>query len=282
MAFYRGPRIVTNGLVLALDAANPKSYAYGSTLWNDLSGNNNSGSLINAPALNNDAFGSFVFNANVSNSVSIPRPIQDDFTLSCWFKTTQSVGSNGQWYTGAGLIDGFVSPSTNDFGLAIVGGRVAFGIGRGQGDTTISSSLQYNDNRWYQATATRIRSSGIITLYINGSLTTTITSSAVGPMNATSTLRIGSLQTGIQFFSGSIANVQIHNRALSAEEVVQNYNAISSRFQYPLTTISTYLTLTQAAGLSIYDDTIENTTYLTRYSSYASASAFALVNEPVI
>jgi hypothetical protein len=282
MAFYRGPRIVTSGLVLALDAANPKSYAYGSTLWNDLSGNLNSGSLNNAPALNNDGVGSLVFNANVSNSVSIPNPVQDDFTLSCWFKTTQSVGSNGQWYTGAGLIDGFVAPTTNDFGLAIVGGRVAFGIGRGQSDTTISSSLQYNNDRWYQATATRIRSSGVITLYINGSLITTITSSAVGPMTATSTLRVGSINTNIQFFSGSISNVQVYNRALSAAEVAQNYNAIGSRFQYPLANISTYLTLTQAAGLSIYDNTIENTTYLARYSSYASASAFALVNEPII
>ena len=281
MAFYRGPRIVTNGLVLALDAANLKSYTYGSTIWNDLSGNLNSGSLNNAPALNNDSYGSLVFNSNVSNSISIPRPVQDDFTLSCWFKTSQSASFSGfpQWYGGCGLVDGEVANVVNDFGLTMGSGKVLFGVGNP--DTTITSSLTYNDNIWHQATATRIRSTGVITLYVDGIQVATATG-GTNSLTAPPGLRIGSIQTGVQFFSGSIASVQIHNRALSAAEVVQNYNALQSRFQYPLTSISTYLTLTQAAGLSIYDNTIENTTYLARYSSYASASAFALVNEPVI
>lgn len=281
MAFYRGPKIVTNGLILALDAANPKSYAYGSTLWNDLSGNLNSGSLINAPALNNDSYGSLVFNSNVSNSVSIPRPIQDDFTLSCWFKTSQFVSFSGfpQWYGGCGLVDGEVAGAANDFGLAIGSGKILFGVGNP--DTTITSSLTYNDNVWHQAIATRIKSSGVITLYVDGVQVATSTG-GVNSLTSPTSLRIGSLQTGVQFFSGSIASVQIYNRALNIVEIIQNYSAIQSRFQYPLSNILTYLTLTQAAGISIYNDTIENTTYLTRYSSYASASAFALVNDPII
>jgi hypothetical protein len=281
MGFFRGPNIVRNGLVLALDAANPKSYTDGSTIWNDLSGNRNSGSLNNAPALNNDSYGSLVFNSEVSNSVSIPRIVQDDFTLSCWFKTSQSSSFSGfpQWYGGIGLIDGEVAGTANDFGLSIGSGKVLFGVGNP--DTTITSSLTYNDNRWHQATATRIKSTGVIILYIDG----VQVASAIGGTNsltAATSLRIGSIQTDIQFFSGSIASVQIYNQALSAREVAQNYNAIQSRFQYPFANILTYLTLNQAAGLSIYYNIIESTPYLTTYSSYPSASAFALVNDPIL
>ena len=47
MSFDNGPRIVTNGLVLALDAADRNSYVSGSTTWFDLSGNSNNGTLTN-------------------------------------------------------------------------------------------------------------------------------------------------------------------------------------------------------------------------------------------
>jgi hypothetical protein len=87
MAFYRGPKIVTNGLVLALDAANTKSYVSGSTTWRDLSGNNNSGSLVNGPTFNNANGGSIVFDGtndyvDVSNSTSLnPTTI----SIGAWF-----------------------------------------------------------------------------------------------------------------------------------------------------------------------------------------------------
>jgi hypothetical protein len=64
MAFFRGPNVVTNGLVLALDAANPKSYVSGSTTWNDLSGNNYNGTLS----------GSTIPTYNASNGGSLSFP----------------------------------------------------------------------------------------------------------------------------------------------------------------------------------------------------------------
>ena len=63
MAIYEStPPIVTNGLVLALDAANQKSYISGSTIWNDLSGNVNNGTLTNGPTFNSDNGGNLLFN----------------------------------------------------------------------------------------------------------------------------------------------------------------------------------------------------------------------------
>jgi hypothetical protein len=132
-------------------------------------------------------------------------------------------------------------------------------------------------NKIYNITLTRVGTT--FSCYIDGEFKNTLT--VTGSFTTTNPT-IG-INTGFsEPYTGNIYSFSYYNRALSAAEVAQNYNAISSRFQYPLTTISTYLTLTQAAGLSIYDNTIENTTYLARYSSYASASAFALVNEPII
>jgi hypothetical protein len=123
--------------------------------------------------------------------------------------------------------------------------------------------------------------SGNVRLYVNGLLNKTGTLTGSIPSNIN--FRIGSDVNGFnEQLTGHLYSLKVYNRVLSDQEVAQNYNAIGSRFQYPLANISTYLTLTQAAGLSIYDNTIENTTYLARYSSYASASAFALVNEPII
>ena len=68
---YAFGKIVTNGLVLALDAANPKSYVSGSTTWRDLSGNNNSGSLVNGPTYSSDSGGSIVLDG-VDDGVTVP------------------------------------------------------------------------------------------------------------------------------------------------------------------------------------------------------------------
>jgi len=62
MAFANGSRIVTDGLVLALDASDRNSFVSGSTIWNDLSGNGNNGTLVNGPTFDSGSGGSIVFN----------------------------------------------------------------------------------------------------------------------------------------------------------------------------------------------------------------------------
>jgi hypothetical protein len=274
MAFYRGPRIVTNGLVLALDAANPKSYAYGSTIWNDLSGNLNSGSLINTPALNNDAVGSLVFNGVDNYVVTSTNLTLSSATLICWIKRN---GNQDQY-------DGILFSRTPSLATGL-NFYTSNQLGYHWNDTITTynwaSGLTIPNNTWCMVAVTISPTAGVAYLGQSGELLSSTNTTTHNP--ASSLVFNLSTDPGLgRFFNGSVSNVQVYNRALSAAEIAQNYNAISSRFQYPLTNISTYLTLTQAAGLSIYDDTIENTTYLTRYSSYASASAFALVNEPVI
>jgi hypothetical protein len=281
MGITGGPNIVRDSsLVLELDASDDNSnYRYNGRIWNDLSGNNNSGSIVNGAALNNDSFGSFIFNG-INSYILVSRPVQDDFTLSCWFKTTQSTGS-GQWYNGAGLIDGEVAGTANDFGLSVVAGRVAFGTGNT--DITISSSLAYNDDRWHQATATRIKSTGVITLYVDGVSVASSTGNT-NTLNASSALRLGSIQTNsvAGFFSGSISTVQIYSKTLSANEVRSNYIQFQSRFDLITSNIITYVTLNQATAIGIFNDSIEFSNIVVGYPSYASANALVLVNESTI
>jgi hypothetical protein len=87
MAFYRGPQIVKDGLVLWLDAANNKSYTSGSAIWRDMSSNNNSGSLINSPAFSSANNGSIVFDGvddYVNCGIGSLLNITSSVTLMCW------------------------------------------------------------------------------------------------------------------------------------------------------------------------------------------------------
>ena len=280
MGISGGPQIIRDSsLVLTLEASDQNSNnRYQGRNWFDLSGNNNSGSIINGPSLNNDAYGSFNFNG-INSYITLARTVQDDFTLSCWFRTSQSLGNVGNpWYNGAGLIDAEVGGVTNDFGLAIVGGKVAFGVGNP--DTTISSSLSYNDNIWHQAVATRVRSTGVITLYVDGSFIMTGTGGTTS-LTANPILRIGSLTTNLTtgFFSGSISTVQIYNKALSAAEVQQNYNQYKTRFNRTTPNIITYTSLNTTTAIESFNDVLEFSNVLVGYPSYGSANAVALVNE---
>jgi hypothetical protein len=231
MSLSHSPSIITNGLVLCLDAANSKSYPGSGTTWTDLSGRGNTGTLVNGVGYNSSNLGSLVFDGTNDYAV-LSRPVQNDFTLSCWFKTTQSftIYTSGafQWWQGAGLVDCEVGGIVNDFGLALNAAKVSFGVG-GSSDTSIQSPLTYNDNVWHYAVATRIRSSGALVLYVDGILV----ASGTGGTNSLTTptqLRIGSLQTGSNFFSGNIAQASIYNRALTAAEIQQNFNALRGRF----------------------------------------------------
>jgi hypothetical protein len=64
MAIFNNPRIITDGLVLALDAGNPKSYPGSGTAWTDLSGNGNTGTLVNGTGYNSGNGGSLVFDGS--------------------------------------------------------------------------------------------------------------------------------------------------------------------------------------------------------------------------
>lgn len=168
-----------------------------------------------------------VFYNGSSGYTQIPRLIGGtDFSIVFWVRTT-ATGGTPNWYNGAGLVDGEVGGTTGDFGVALVGGKVGFGIGNP--DTTLSSVKAINNNLWHQVVVTRNAGSGAMSIYIDGAFD----SSTTGPTGARTNspaLRIGSLQTGTGFLSGSLSDVTLYQQVLTANQVATLYSAATGLF----------------------------------------------------
>ena len=224
MALSHSPQIVMDGLVLCLDAANSKSYPGSGTTWTDLSGNGNTGTLVNGVGYSGDNLGSLSFDGSndVVNSTTsiIDRADGQEITVSCWIKPSRTSGQYSVFCTNrsdnASIYNWIFYQHTTD-------GAIAF-----HGDAQNKSSYVPITNVWINVTNT-VTASRVSTLYVNGVSTYTVTGYTYG--NGTpSRLGIGADPGGQEPFQGNIAQVSIYNRALSAAEVSQNFNALRGRF----------------------------------------------------
>jgi hypothetical protein len=223
MAFGNGPKIVTDGLVFALDASDQNSYISGSLTWKDLSGNGNTGTLTNGPTYSSTNGGSVVFDGiddyvDISTSPNLTNPL-----TICTFV-------NKSFITGSDQIIYGPSANGNDNWLSVYSNRVqVFATQTADvNNFTIQSNTVITANKWYYITV--IVNDNVISLYVNGVFDVASSPQAFTIAGWNSTARIGQRPTGQFIFNGSIANVHGYNRALSATEVLQNYNALKSRF----------------------------------------------------
>ena len=154
------------------------------------------------------------FNAANSTYLAFTRPVQDDFTIVCVFQSTQGLGSGNLYYQGAGLVNGEVAGVVNDFGTCLfANGTIC--AGTGNPDVAVNSAAGYNDGHPHIFTFERTRSTGLVSLYVDGALVgTTIGSTA--SLTAPSRLTLGAQQTILNYFSGDLAEVQIFSNALSS------------------------------------------------------------------
>ena len=221
---FTGPTIVKDGLVLSLDAANTKSYISGSTTWNDLSGNNNSGSLVNGPTFSSANNGSIVFDGVDDYCFMTGFPTANFMTLCCWFKT--SVQQNNKYLVAFGKN----LTGNNGFDLTFqdtqIGSYIAT-TGAGGGANLYTTT--YYDNQWHNL-ATSYDGSAAKTYYDGVLVATRSGMSGNLDIEATKRLNIGSWVNNGVNANCRISSVTIYNRALSAQEIQQNYNAQKSRF----------------------------------------------------
>jgi hypothetical protein len=230
MAFGNGPRIVTNGLVLSLDAGDRNSYPGSGTNWNDLSGNGNNGTLTNGPTFNSANGGSIVFEGTNDYAV-LTRPAQiitsGSISINLWAKWT-TVGTTISTIQvlidnnhSSSPIQGFVIQDRPDLSK-----KIQFGTSFATNGVT--SSFQVGNGYWQNITGTF--QSGSTRLYINGVLDGISTLEA-NMATVQPNISIGYWQfTPGRYLNGNVATVQIYNRALTPTEVLQNYNAQKSRF----------------------------------------------------
>ena len=218
---FTGPNIVKEGLVLALDAANTKSYPGTGTTWYDLSGNSNNGTLTNGPTFDSGNIGSIDFDGSndyvpinsLLNSESIGTSTK--LSISMWLNQT-SKGNRMAFSTGQTGNDRIYYWSQGELNTWRVGNYTS---------TTGHSSLPSN-GVWYH---TAIVIDGLtVAGYFNGELDYTGTYSAFTTVDYATLGRHGS--QNLYYYSGKIAGVTVHNRALTASEVLQNYNATKTRF----------------------------------------------------
>jgi len=147
------------------------------------------------------------FDATKSTYVQVARPVSDDFTIEFWVKTSMTSPTGTQWYQGAGLVDGEMSGLVNDFGIALLNDKAAFGVGNP--DVTIQSTTTINDGNWHHIAATRLRNSGQLLLYVDGVQEASSTGSLnTASLTAPTNLYLGSIQTGspasTAFFTGQL------------------------------------------------------------------------------
>jgi len=219
--YYQG-NIVTSSLVMALDAGNLVSYPGSGTAWTSLTGSNN-GTLTNGPTFSSANGGSIVFDG-VDDYVNcgIPMTFTTSFTLNFFFKTSTS---------GVKLLMGMYNGSGADWWIGTLSnGTLNFSFGSPT-KSDIATSTVVTDGIWKMGTCIYDKSINSIFLYLNGSLqnsSNTIPSTVNQPGGNMTIGRFGDL-SGF-YWPGNMSNVQLYNRALSASEVQQNFNAYRNRF----------------------------------------------------
>ena len=220
MASLGGPDIVTNGLVLQLDAANTKSYVSGSATWRDLSGNGNTGIFLP---------GSSSFNPSNNNAISTMCTSSLSFASSN--NTSQIIWFYYNGGSVASVLCGLTEGGYNSSGIGLYINNGTNGSTAGNRVSVIYPGSAFNaiapqagtlaSNAWTQLVL--IRDSTTTFLYQNAAL---VGSTSATPRTGTVLSSIFAVAPSV----GSIGSFQIYNRALTASEVAQNYNATKARF----------------------------------------------------
>jgi len=210
------PSIVTSGLSFMLDAGFVPSYCRSGTTWNDLSGNNLSATLVNSPAYNSSVGGfiSFVSGSSQYASTTYTQPAYGtgtSFTWNIWVNPGTPV-------TSVNPIIGNRNISSDTVFTKLTAKQFEY--------YPMVLGYVMTANTWQNACI--VKSGTSFTYYMNGVSVTGTTSTATKA--STKPFYIGGDPTIGEYSTSNISNVQVYNRALSPTEVLQNYNALKTRF----------------------------------------------------
>ena len=195
MGFHRGPNIVRDGLVLALDAASPRSYPGSGTTWFDLSGNGNNHSIVNTPTYSN---GAFTLNETQGFSIASMPTTNTTCTVVLFYKTTDTQelwvrGQTGSHYIAAsysGVNYYHENSGTPSYYIDTVS------------SVNPTSSRNGNYHMW-EAKNVNFSTWTQMNWFLYGSSWN---------------------------LNGTVAKIMIYNRSISSDESQKNYNALKSRF----------------------------------------------------
>lgn len=231
MSYNFSPKIVTDGLVLYLDAANPNSYISGNTTWVDLSKRKNNCTLINGPTFNPINNGSVVFDGvNDEGIFPVLTDLQflnrSPYTLSVFAKI---MSASNIFH---GLLNREYGAPRNGYNLWFIRDNpniIAIASERfGGTEQKVSFILLDNDsciNKWNHYCVTY--DGNDLKFYFNGEFRNSVFADG-NITNTTGTLQIARRQTTNG--NCAISNIHIYNKALSVIEVQQNYSTLKGRY----------------------------------------------------
>lgn len=225
MGLSHSPQIVTDGLIFCLDAGNKRSYPGSGTTWTNLILNNNP-AFINNPTFSSANLGSFYLNGS-NHFIHPTYNLGNEFSFLSWVNipdvyNIQTIFANVQAGTGTNGFKIFVN-SYNTSNRAVL-----LEIGNGSsGFTVITNTGIISPNTWYQIGFTANKNNSTLKIYVNGVNLASGTSGI--NYNTNAQLYLGYMITQYPM-QGNISNYSIYNRALTQQEVSQNFNALRGRY----------------------------------------------------
>jgi type II secretory pathway pseudopilin PulG len=223
MATNYSPRIVTDGLIMYLDAASKKSYPGTGSTWTDISNNRNNGTLINNPTFSSNNNGILQFNGinQYVTSVITNTPFTQLTFIAFFYRITTGASGAGIVFNreGGGNVTGMniCYPNSNNLG---------YHWNDDSGTYLYDSGLSVPLNVWSYC-ALSVNSTSAL-FCVNGNFINRIYSHA--STNIGAGLQIGADVPTNRYYQSNFASTYLYNRALTISEIAQNYNAIKGRF----------------------------------------------------
>lgn len=218
MSLTHSPRIITDGLILCLDAGDPKSYNGSGSTWTDRSQNSNNGTLY-GPTFSNELF---LFDGT-NDYIDLPNDIgyTTAVTAIAWFKRNGDAAGGYQIIFGGQELEISI-PTSN--------GKIRTGTHNGSTRFVNEAGSGLLDNNWHQVAVSLDDATTTKIAYIDGVRvgTQSFTGSIV---QSFSNRRIGRFGGSTTYYTnGYIPIVHIYNRALTDDEINKNYNVQKERF----------------------------------------------------
>jgi hypothetical protein len=234
MGVVRGPSIVTDGLVFCVDAASQRSYPGNGTVWTDLVGDNN-GTLTNSPSFSVENAGSFLFdntndyvyNSSVSSGLLFDDP--DEFTCDFWVKCYAVSGGRNSMVSIKGGPGDQNKKAGWSIGQSNGTNKYEWQVGDG---TNFSLGFAYEfgtiNQEWQHVAVSH--TSGNVNCYVDSIFITGREAGNHALFTGVNELYLAKRDGLGEYHNGNIANVHIYNKALSSDEIRQNYLATKGRF----------------------------------------------------
>lgn len=237
MAFHYSPKVITDSLILCLDADNTKSYPLSGAAWSDISKQRITGTLTNGPAFNS---GYITFDG-IDDCVLLPQSTINqtvgNYSFSLWisFLNTMTASHTSNFMlmeaqnTILAGVDNYLYMLSNST-VSGTNGRIGF-----QTFNPLSVLYTTTNNwiggRWYNIVCTYDISNSKQSIYVNGVLENfTTIASCYFNTNTYFTLGAYTSPPRTWFFNGRIGRFDVYSKTLSDGDIQQNYNAMKTRF----------------------------------------------------